>query len=73
VALTEGQVLPVRGLVQVGTRREGAPILFPASFHGDGMSFPTRGFKFAGLEVFKGLRDAGFDPPRGEAVRETLH
>lgn len=73
IALVGEEVLAARSLVQVGYNRSGQAILFPARFQGNGLWFSDKGFRFEGLSVFERLADAGFDPPRGEAARATLH
>lgn len=73
ITLTDGRVLAVRSLVQVGYNRAGEPILFPAEHRGNGFAFPDRGFRFFDLTVFERLSECGFDAPVEEPPAHLLH
>jgi len=67
----EAETLPARTLVQLGYDRQARPIVFPARFEGNTISFPEQGFGFSD-EVFGNLEPAPFRAP-GHDPRGTVH
>ena len=63
LAVTD-RVLAPGTLVQIGYEPHGRPIVFPAAWEANGLSFPSKGFRFDDVGVVaRHLRHAGFGPP----------
>lgn len=70
--ISREEILPEKTLVQLGYNRRGDTILFPARFEGNGLSFPSQGYRFEVPAVQENLAPVNFNVPKPDPER-ILH